>query len=175
MRHRPFFCGIDNFFKTNNLEPKSFVKKGVIRMRQVPIYFGIEYAKNCNPWWAENPKLYAIITGFNAWGIDAKWRGCGSEGNSFCFGIPFRYGAALQMAVAAWNRSIEEPGLEERDPLTVISGTRHYVYPVSFFGGDKQKSAMTMVEFGNFLLSLGKDFNWLPEELFRDELIDDLI
>lgn len=135
-------------------------------MQNVPTYFGIKYAKSCNPWWAENPKLYAIITGFNAWGIDAKWQ----EGSSFCFRIPFRYGAALQTAVAAWNRSIEEPGSEERDPLAVISGTCHYVYPVSFFAGDMQKSIMTMVEFGNFLLSLGKDFDWLPEELFKDEL-----
>jgi hypothetical protein len=120
-------------------------------------------------WWAEDPKLYAVITGLNAWGIDTRRRGSISGGSSIGFEVPFRHGPAIQVVVAAWNRSIEEPGLENRDPLAIISGTHHYVYPVSFFSGNERKSIMTMVEFGNFLLSLDKNFNWLPEELFKDE------
>jgi hypothetical protein len=70
------------------------------------------------------------------------------------------------MVVAAWNRSSEDPGLKNRVPLIIASANRHYLYPVSYFDGDKQKSMMAMIEFGNFLLSRPFDSNWLPDKLF---------
>jgi hypothetical protein len=134
---------------------------------------GLEYAKCCQPGWAENPGLCALILGLNAWGIDAELSKDGWSKGKDWFTVPFRYGPELQAVVAAWNRHIYESGQAEQVSWVIISANYHHIYPVSFLFGDESKNLVSMIEFGNFLLSCPADFEWLPKELFKDDLTYD--